>query len=170
VKEKLTAFIDALNLYDYLFFGGVFFVFLLFILITILLRKHIFLALLFLLSGFTLVLLSPTLGYKEFHTYLYKNKITLLSYKKLHFSDAVVIEGNLTNESKFDFTECTIYASVFKVTKNKYKNILYKLKPLKKMTIVQTDIKKKQTRYFKMIIDPFTYEKDFNVTIGSLCR
>jgi len=114
--------------------------------------------------------LGPTLGYIEMHKYLYKNSTTLLSQKRLHFTKAIVVKGVLKNESKFDFKECKITATVFKKTKNKYKNYIYRLKPLKKMSILQKDVPKGQSRDFKIIVEPFTYPKDYDISVKADCR
>jgi hypothetical protein len=98
VNTKVTAFIDGLITYDYVLFASVFTLFILFIVLSILLRKKVFLALLFLLLAFSILIIGPTLGYIEMHKYLFKNSVLLSSQKKLSFSEAVVVKGVITNE------------------------------------------------------------------------
>ena len=38
------------------------------------------------------------------------------------------------------------------------------------MSIFEEGIKKGQTREFKIIVEPFTYEKDFNISLGADCK
>jgi len=104
------------------------------------------------------------------HSYLFKNHTELLSQKKLNFSQAVVVKGRIMNDSNFDFKSCKITASAYKVTANKYKNYIYKLKPFKKMSIFEKDIKKGETREFKIIVEPFTYKRDYNISLGASCK
>ena len=104
------------------------------------------------------------------HKYLFKNSVKLISQKRLHFVQAVIVRGSITNESKFDFKTCKISAEVYKVTKNKYKNYLLKLKPFQKMSIVEHDLPKGQTREFRIIIEPFTYKNDYNISLGASCK
>jgi predicted membrane protein len=170
MKEKLLAFIDGLIVYDYILFGVSFILFILFIILALLLRKRLFIALFFVLLGFATLMLGPTLGYMQMHKYLFKNSTKILSQKKLNFVEAVVVKATLTNESKFDFSECKITAKVYKVSKNKYKNYLFKLKPLKKMSILEYDLPKGQTRELKIIIEPFKYKKDYNISLGAECK
>ncbi|UCM99948.1 DUF2393 domain-containing protein [Sulfurimonas sp. SWIR-19] len=170
MKEKLLAFIHGLITYDYILFGVSFLLFLLFIILALLLRKKIILALFFVLFGFAIFLLGPTLGYIEMHKYLFKNSVRLLSQKRLHFVEALVVKGSITNESKFDFSECKITAKVYRVTKNRYKNYLLRLKPFQKMSILEPDIPQGQTREFKIIIEPFVYKKDYNVSLEGNCK
>ena len=170
MKEKILAFVHNLLVYDYILFGAAFTLFILFIILAILLRKRLALAIFFVFFGFGILLVGPTLGYIELHKYLFKNSTKLISQKKLHFVDAIVVHGTVTNESKFAFKECKVVATVYKSTPNKYKNYIYKLKPLKRSTFVVRDIPKGSTREFKMFVEPFVYSKEYNLTLGASCR
>ena len=170
MREKLLAFIHGLILYDYILFGLSFVLFILFIVLALLLRKRLIAGLFFVLLGFATLTLGPTLGYIEMHKYLFKNSVKLISQKRLHFVQAVIVRGSITNESKFDFKTCKISAAVYKVTKNKYKNYLLKLKPFQKMSIVEHDLPKGQRREFRMVIEPFTYKKDYNISMRASCK
>jgi len=170
MKAKVSAFIEGLIPLDYVLFGSSFVLFIFFIIIGLLVRKKIGLSLLFILLSFSTLILGPTLGYIKLHEYLFKNSVKLTSQKKLTFTEALIVKGTLTNESKKNFKSCKITASVYAVTSNKYKNYLKKLKPFKKMSIVEEGIAISQTRSFKIIVEPFTYSKDFNVSLGANCK
>jgi len=170
MKEKLLAFLHTLTVYDFIYFGAVFLLFILLILITLLLRRKMTLALLILLLALLDVSLGPTLGFSYFHNFLYKNSITVTKVKKLHFVDAVVIEGKLKNESKFDFKSCRLTAIIYKETHSKYKNLLFRLKPLKHSTLKLKNIPKGADVDFKFLIEPFGYKKDINVSVDGVCK
>jgi hypothetical protein len=170
MKHKIQAFIDGLILYDYILFGASFVLFLLFIILAIVLRKHLKSALFCVLLSFAILLLGPTVGYIEMHKFLYKNSVKLTEYKKLEFVEALLVKGELKNESKFHFKECKITALVSKKSNNKYKDMLLKLKPFKKMSIVERDIVQGQTRAFKIIVEPFHYKKEFNLSVEASCK
>ncbi len=170
MNSKITLFIDSLIKWDYLLFGSVFVLFLLCVILGIVLRKKLLLALLFILLGFSILLLGPTLGYIKLHETLFKNSTLLKSQKRLQFSEAVVVKGSVTNESNRYFKECKITASAYSVSSNKLKNYLKKFKPFKKMSIIEVDIQKSETREFKIIVEPFTYSRDYNISIGADCR
>jgi len=169
MKEKILAFIHGLISYDYILFGACFVLFILFIILALLLRKKLIIALFFVLLGFAILALGPTLGYIQMHKYLFKNSVEMLSQKKLNFVQAVVVKGSIKNESKFDFSECKISAEVYKVSANKYKNYLLRLKPFQKMSIIEQDLPRGQIREFKIIIEPFTYQKEYNISLGASC-
>lgn len=170
MNAKVTAFVDGLISYDYMLFIGSFVLFIFFIILTILLRKKVVLALIFLLLGFLTLLLGPTLGYVKMHEYLFKNSVTLESFKKLEFSEAVVVKGRVVNESEFDFTSCKVTASAYKVTKNEYKNYLLKLKPFKKRSMLTSSIPKGGFYDFKLFVEPFTYSKEYNISLEADCK
>ena len=170
IKEKITAFINELVIYDYILFGSLFALFLLFIILAIVLRKKVAFSIFLILLSFSILILGPTLGYIKMHQYLYKNSCELLSQKRLSFTPAIVVNGTITNESKFDFSSCKITASVYKSSKNIVKKYIYPLKPLKKMSILQENILKGETQEFKIIVEPFTYSKDYNISIKASCK
>ena len=170
IKEKITAFINELIIYDYILFGSVFALFLLFIILAIVLRKRVALSIFLLLFSFSILTLGPTLGYIKMHEYLYKNSTKLVSQKRLSFTPAVVVHGTITNESKFDFGSCQITASAYKSSRNIIKKYIYPLKPLKKTSILEENILKDETKEFKIIVEPFTYKKDYNISIKASCK
>ncbi len=170
MKAKITAFIDSLIVYDYILFGSVFILFLLFLILAIVVRKKVALSVFLVIFSFIFLFISPIIGYKQMHKFLFKNSTTLISQKKLNFTKAVVVKGILKNESKFDFKSCKITASAYKVSGNAIKDMIFPFNPFKKMSILEYDIKKGDEREFKIIVEPFTYSKDYNISIGASCR
>ena len=170
MKEKITAFMNGLITYDYILFASVFGLFLLLLILAIVLRKKLGLSIFLFLLSFIILFVGSTIGYKEMHKYLFKNTLTLTSQKKLTFTPAIVIKGSLKNDSNFDFDRCKITASVHKVSKNSLKNYIYGFKTLKKMSIVEDNIAKGDTRAFKLIVEPFSYKKDYNITLKASCK
>ncbi len=170
MKEKITTFLDGLIKYDYILFGSTFTLFILLIILALVLRKRIGLAIFLVLLSFSTLLIAPTLGYIKMHEYLFKNSLTVISEKKLEFMDAIVLKGSLTNESNIDFKSCKITAKIHKSSKNSLKDYIYKFKSIKKMTIIKENIVKESTITFKMIIEPFTYSKKYNISLGAKCK
>jgi len=170
LKEKIAAFISNLIIYDYILFGTVLFLFLLFIILAILLRRKTVLSITLLLLSFSSLVLGPSFGYMQMHKILFKNSTKLISHKKLSFTPAIVVNGTITNESNFDFNSCKITASAYKASENPIKKYLYPLKPLRKMSIVEENILKGESKEFKIIVEPFNYENDYNISIKARCR
>ncbi len=170
MKEQLLLYLHDLTKFDYIYFVAVFVIFILLILLVLLLRKKATLALSLLLIALLEISLAPTIGHSYFHTFLYKNSIELTKVKRLQFVKALVIEGKLTNESKFDFKSCRIEAKVLKETHNSFKNLVFRLKPITTQSIVVNDIPKGADVDFKFLIEPFNYSKDFNVSVSGTCK
>jgi len=170
MKDKITTFIDGLIIYDYILFGSVFTLFILFIVLAIVLRRKIGLAIFLTLFSFILLFVGSSVGYIQMHKFLFKTSVVLKSQKKLHFTKAVIVKGSLKNESRFDFKSCKITASAYKVSGNVVKDIILPFKPFVKMSILEYDIKKDEVREFKIIVEPFTYSRDYNVSIGASCK
>ena len=170
MKEKLLALLHALSTYDLIYFGAVFLFFIFLIILTLILRKKHTLALFILLIAILEVALGPTVGFDYFHNWLFKNSVNVTKAKKLHFVEAVVIEGTIKNESRFDFKTCKLTATIYKDTHNKYKNLILRLKPIKTATLTLKDIPKGADATFKFLIEPFRYRKDFNVSVKGICK
>ncbi|MDF1874759.1 DUF2393 domain-containing protein [Sulfurimonas sp. SAG-AH-194-I05] len=170
MKGQMTAFIKGLIMYDYVLFGAAFVLFVLFIILGLVLRKKMGIAIFFILLAFSTLLLAPTYGYITMHEQLFKNKLMLVSEKKLEYTEAIVVKGTIENTSKFHFKSCKITANVHKLSKNKYRNYIYQFKTIKKMSIVQENIPKGTSRTFKIIVEPFRYSKKYTITLGAKCK
>jgi len=105
------------------------------------------------------------------HDYIFKNHIQKLEIKKLQFTKALIVKGEVVNDSKQAFTQCFIKTGVYKISKNKYLNMLFPYVPFIKRTFpMDLNLTKHQSQEFKFFIEPFYYSKEFNVTIKADCR
>ncbi len=171
MKQKLIAFIDSLILYDYILFGAIIALFILFLILAILLRNRVAFSILMVFFAFIILLIGPTLGYQLMHQYLYKNDVHITEIKKLEFTDALLVRGTLKNISKMDFLTCKIKASAYKVSGKTIPDMIYPYKPFKKAYLkLDTIIKPNETKTFKLFIEPFQYSKEYNLSIGAHCK
>jgi hypothetical protein len=166
----INKFINELIIYDYILFGSLLILFIIFVLVGVIFRRKTLLAIFIILFAFITLFAGSIFGYIAMHQYLFKNETTIISQKKLSFTKAVVVYGTLKNSSERDFKSCKITASAYKVSSNEIKNYLLKFKPIIKMSIIENDILKGQEREVKFIIEPFTYIGDYNVSIGANCK
>ena len=170
MKEKILEFIHGLTNYDYILFATLFFVFLLLLFLTLLLRKRAFFASVFLLLSLATLFVGPFVGYIQLHDYLYKNSSNITEIKALEFSPALVVIGNITNESQRDFSTCKINVNIFKVAHNQILDAVFPYNPFQTMQVTETDIAEGETRDLKIIVEPFSYKQDYNVSLGVDCR
>lgn len=167
--RTLSEFLKGLITYDYILFGSLLFIFILFIIIGIILRGRS-IAIFFVLFAFIELLVGSTYGYAKMHEYIFKNEILLISQKKLTFTQAVVVYANIKNLSKVDFKNCKISAEAYKVKENKLHERLLQFKPIAKMSIIENNIPVGEEREVKLIIEPFTYGGDYNISLGADCK
>lgn len=171
MKHRIIDFIHHLLIYDYLLFGGIFILFLLLLILAIALRNKMGLAIFLVFIAFGVLTAGPVAGYIALHQYLFKNSIIIHEVKALEFTEALLIKGDINNTSKRPFKECTIHAGVYKVTHNRYIDQIYPFIPFKKgsLTITQPLVPG-ESEHFKLFVEPFRYDKDFNVTYKAECR
>ncbi len=171
MKQQIIAFIDSLILYDYILLGAVAALFILFLILAILIRRRPGLSVFMVLLAFIILLLGPTLGYMKLHEFLFKNEVTITDARKLEFTDALMIQGTLTNSSKFPFEHCRVTAGTYKVSGNTVMDMLFPLNPFRKASLtIDTPLEPGQSEPFKLFIERFHYQKDYNITIGADCQ
>lgn len=172
MQEKVLQFINNLLIYDYILFGSIILLFILFLLLAVLLRKHLFSAILIVILALFFVMLAPIFGYQKVHSYIFKNHLENVTIKQLEFSPALVVKGEIVNDSKQIFTECKIKAKVFKVSHNELFDMLYPINPFKRTSykIIDLNLSKHQKHEFKFFIEPFMYTKDYNTTLQGDCK
>ncbi|MDQ1263781.1 MAG: hypothetical protein QG559_782 [Campylobacterota bacterium] len=168
--EKITEFINELIPYDYILFGGVLVFFILFVLLGVVFRKKTLLALILIIFGFAVLIGGSTIGYVKLHDYLFSHTTSIISQKKLNFTQAVVVYATITNESKREFKSCKITATAYRVNEDKIKEYILKFKPIEKASIIEENIDINETRELKFIVEPFTYSGDYNVSLKAKCR
>ncbi len=170
LRSTLESFIATLHTYDYILFGISGALFLLILLLAIVLRKKVGLSLFLVLLSFIIIIAGPTLGYQYIHATLYKTELTDLTIKRLEFSEAVVIKGTLTNLGKQSFNRCKISAKAYRGADNFLEELVLPLKPFQKMSILKEEkIDINNSIDFKMILEPFTYSKEYNISINVDC-
>lgn len=170
IQQTLGQFISELLVYDYILFGCVLIIFILLIVVAILLRRRLALALFIIFLSFSFLVGGSIFGYIELHKYLFKNSVEVTKQKKLNFTEAAVVYAKFTNESNRFFSKCKINATAYMIDENKIKELILKLKPIQKMSIIEENIDINETRELKIIIEPFTYKYDFNVSIKADCK
>lgn len=170
MKASIAAFIDELIVYDYVLFSSVLTIFIFLLILAVVLRRNTALTIFMVILSFVVLGAGPTLGYIKMHQILYKNTTELISQKKLTYTKAVVIYGAVKNISKFDFKHCKITASAYKVSGNMVKDYIFKLKPFANTSLLEYDILIDEEREFKLIIEPFTYSNEYNISLGASCR
>lgn len=170
LKVILQAYIETLHLYDYILFAISGALFLLLLFLAILLRKKVATSLILVLLSFLILFFGPILAYNKIHDTLYKTEISELTIKRLEFSQAVVVKGTLTNLGKENFKKCKISSSAYKGATNFLEELVHPLKPfIKRSIVMQEVIDINNSVDFKLLLEPFTYSKEYNVSVKVNC-
>ena len=170
LKVTLQAFIDTLHMYDYILFAISGALFLLLLFLAILLRNKVGVSLILVITSFIVLISGPIFGYNKIHNSIYKTKISDLSIKRLEFSQAVVIKGTLTNLGQENFKKCKISSSAYKGATNFLEELVHPLKPFLKRSIVREEnIDINNSIDFKLLLEPFTYSKEYNISVKVNC-
>ncbi len=171
IRLKLFTYLHSLTIYDYVAFGWLLFLItIILVLIVLLARKKPKLAIWMTLLTLILIIAGP-FGIKYFLDKSVR-KVELLdtNITKLHYAQSLIITGKLKNSGKVKLQRCFISATVFQTFRNKYKNMLFRLKPLRKKTIfLEENLSKGDKKGFKIVIDHFNYSRDFNTTLHAEC-
>lgn len=170
LRSNLQAFISSLHTYDYILFGAVGAFFLLLLLLAIVLRKNIVTSLFLVLFALIVIVAGPIAGYKYIHATVYKAEISNLLIKKLEFTEALIIKGQLRNVGKQSYSRCIISADAYKGASNFFEELIYPLKPFQKVSILkEEDLNITQSLDFKLIMEPFTYSNEYNLSVKANC-
>lgn len=170
LKANLQAFVSTLHDYDYIMFGAVGALFLLLLLLAIVLRKRTITSLVLVLFALIIVVSGPIAGYAYVHSAVYKTEISELQVKKLEFTEALVIKGKLQNLGKQAYHKCTVSANAYKGASNFFEEMVYPLKPFQKVSILlEEDLNITQSLDFKLVMEPFTYSDEYNISMKANC-
>ena len=171
LKFSIQNYINHFGLYDYIAYIWLFLtLFILLILSFILIKKSIKISILLILFSIVLFFIGPpTLKYFLDAT-IRPVEITKTSFKKLHFSDTLIVDTKIKNISKNIYSQCQISAKVYKQAKSKIKIFVNKLKPIAYRTILsKTKLKPGESMDKQIIFYNFTYNHDINVSISTVC-
>ena len=171
LKQSLIDYLNALTIYDYAAFGWLLFLFLIILTLSILLgRKKPTLAISLILITILLMFIAP-FGIKYFlDKTVRKVEVVTDKVSKLHFASSLIITGHLNNSGKVPFKKCRINAKVFKISENKYKNILNNLKPKRYLSILlDRELKKGESMPFKIVFKDFAPKYEYKTEVYGEC-
>jgi len=170
LRSTLQAFVATLHTYDYILFGAFGAFFLLLLLLAIVLRKKTATSLLLVVLALISIVAGPIIGYKYIHSILYKTEVSDLQIKQLEFTQALIIKGTLTNLGKENYRKCTISADAYEGASNFFEEFIHPFSPFQKVSIQKDeDLNISESIEFKLIMEPFTYSNEYNLSIKVNC-
>ena len=172
IKYSFLIYIRNLGLYDYLAFGWLILTFFILVFLAILVaRKSSVLSLLLIILSLIIFIVSPFLIKMKLTEMLRPVSIQLESIKKLSFSDTLIVNASITNQSTKDFKKCLVTTSIIKNTEpSGYKYYLNQLKPIDNQSIlVNEPLPKEGTMEHRVVFDNYNYEGNVTAVIRAEC-
>ncbi len=172
--ERLREFIDNLTIYDKLTLGALALSFILFFILTIVLKNRFIKTFMLLLTVLVLIV-GPFLVKFLLDTTIRKTEIQETDIKRLNFTNTLVISGVLKNSGKIEYAKCKINASVInKSLDNKYLDyLLLFFKPNYKIyepiDLKGLPLKIGESMEFRVSIENFLPTENFKVDVRGVC-
>ncbi len=172
MAEYLRSYIyytfDSLTKYDYLAIGWILFLAFLLLILGAVAKKRA-LSYLSLLSGVLLLFAGPPAVKVIMDGYLRKAEAQIEKIKHLKYSGSLIIEGNLKNHSKLDFSRCDLAVSIYRPSSNFLERTAALLKPIRvEIEHIDSPLERNETKPFRIIVDHFTTQ-EFNLTVQPRC-
>ena len=173
IIERLTDFINNLTIYDYLAFGVLGLLFILF-LILIFVPKNAMVRLFMLLLTILTLIVGP-FGVKfGLDSIVRKTELNVSETKRLTFANTLIVVGNIKNVGKIDYTKCKISTTVIPKGESSYINHFnFFLNPLYKsydsIDLQGLPLKIGEDMDFRVSINDFTPKEDFDVDVRGVC-
>jgi len=171
LKSSILNYISHFSMYDYVGYAWLILVFFVFIILAIFLaKKSALLSVFVLLISLALLFAGPFILKHYLDQFLRPTITKTTSIKKLTYTNALIVTGEVTNTSKMNFSTCSVDISVLKTGSGLIKNYLNQLKPIRKMTIsINKPLPMGEVEEFRIVFDGYNYSKDINVSVNSNC-
>ena len=171
LKFSIFNYLNHFGLYDYIAYIWLFLTFfILLILSIILIKKSIKISIILILFSLLLFFIGPPVLKYFLDTTIRPVEISKINFKKLHFTDTLIVDTKIKNISKKIYSECQINAKVYKQGETKIKIFINKLKPITHRTILsKVKLKSGESMDNRMIFYNFIYNHDINVSISAEC-
>ena len=170
MRAGLHYYLQNFSIYDYLAIAWVLllFIVLLFLVIFAIAKHQLLGALLLIIDiGFLFGGMYYALNFVDER--VRAREVSINWVKQLTYTDAVIVDANLTNLSKKPFKFCKVKVKFFKASPYKFVQKIYEFKPVQSKSIdLNSPLDVNQTRNFDLIIDDFA-PRDYNVSISSEC-
>ncbi len=170
IKTAIMDFFNTLSVYDYVGFFLTLFLFFLFLILALILRRRTLLALSLVIVGFTFFFAGPVMAHLLVKNSVFKSKAELTEKKQLYYSDTLILRGMLHYVGKKNANHCEIDVAIYKKGPNVVKDFVYSLKAFRKGSKrIDKVFEPGESVDFKIVIEPFNYQGDYNITVDSGC-
>ncbi len=150
VKEFFHNFL----IYHYLFFGVLFFVAILTLVLGIALRKRLLAALFFYTSSFLAIFIAPFVGSYYLEEYIRGSSLQNIKISRLVYTPAIVVSAEVKNNGIIPIKETYLLFSMVKKNNNSILEFINMLKPAKTQKIhLKYPLSPNNTKEVRVVID-----------------
>ncbi|BBG64943.1 putative integral membrane protein [Hydrogenimonas sp.] len=172
MAEYLRSYIyytlHSLTKYDYMAIGWALFLAFLLLVLAAIVRKRA-LSYLLLLTGVMLLFTGPIAAKVIMDGYLRAADAKVKETKILKYSSSLVIEGELKNSSRLDFSRCDLAVMIYRPSDNPLKRAAAILKPaLVRIEHLDSPVLRGESKPFRILVDHFNMS-DFNLSVQPRC-
>ena len=154
--------------YDYMAIGWILFLAILLLILSIFVKRKSF-SYFLLFLGLILLFVGPPLIKTALDGFIRQASIDVGRSKALRFSHSLIIEGNITNRGKIDYSSCDLIVSLYRPN-TVWKEWRALIDPEKiHIEHFKTSLERGVTKPFKIIVDDFSNRNDFNVSVRARC-
>ena len=171
IKARIADYLHHLTNYDYIAYGWLLGVLVGFLLLAIALAgKSPKTALFMILLVLLLMVPGPFLMKYALDQTVRKTELTDLNTTQLSYAKNLIVLGKIKNRGRIDMEGCRVFADVVKLDSNRYKQFLYKLKPLRKQMLkIEKKLPKGEEMPYRIVFDNFDLKKKYNVIQSVEC-
>lgn len=171
LKTSALNYMSHFTMYDYMAYAWLILLFFVFILLSIFLaKKKLLISILMFMISLAILFFGPFVLKHYLDIFLRPTEIKNIQMKKLNFTDALIVTGEIKNISKMSFSLCGVNVSVLKASSSALENFANSLKPLlNKSMFLDKTLDINETKEFRVVFDYYTYDKDINISVQTEC-
>lgn len=172
LKEIVYFYTTHLYLVDYMLILLVFFLFTCVLLLCVFLRHKPTIALFIIAFNMIICFLVYIYGHKLIDEEVRARKTAIIDQKIIQSSGALIVDFNISNNSKNNFKICKITAKIFKdklANDNFIEEYKNKFIPFRQKSREILDLKKNTTQFQRISFENFTYENNYTIRLNSEC-
>ncbi len=161
LKERILDYVHHLTAYDYIAYGWLAAVLVGLLLLSIaLIGKKTGLSLLLILFVLLGMMAGPFgIKYGLDHT-VRKVVLTDTNTTQLTFAKNLIVVGEIANRGKVDMQGCRVFVNIVRKDPNRYKQLLWMLKPLRRKSMhIQRPLKRGSDMDYRVVFDHFAMQE-----------
>jgi hypothetical protein len=171
IKARIVDYLHHLTTYDYIAYGWLLGILIGFLLLAVVLAGTKPKTSLFMIFMVLTIMIVGPMGMKYGLDQTVR-KVLLVDKNstELPFAKNLVVFGKIKNFGRVDMAGCRVFVDVLRKEDNKYKELLYRLKPIRKQVLkIDKKLPKGEEMPYKIVFDHFKLEKGYYVSQSVEC-